>query len=285
MSFDEQFQNSGAPPRRGSARANVDMGGGMSSPSSSTSAIKANIARMGDNISRMARMVQQLGTAKDTEDLRHSLRNMRKETTNLSRQTKDSIQLLGSSGYQNSDWRIQQEKLRKDFEIQLKRLQDINSRAIEMEKAFVAKAKAGGRRDDYGSSEYVPKMPSQERQSLMHDHEERQHIVRMDNMIQFNENLIAERDEDVKQIEKDVLEINEIFRDLSVMVQDQGTKINQIHDYIETTTDNTGAAEQEIGQAYASQKKARRRTCLLAAILFAAVVIVVLIVTQTVNTH
>jgi len=235
----------------------------------------------------MNRLVQQLGTNKDTEDLRQQLRNMRKETTNLSRQTKDSIQLLGSSGYQNSDWRIQQERLRKDFEMQLKRLQEVNTRSIEMEKAFVAKAKSGDHYNDYDNapdcSISLIHDPDEEQQSLIHADVERQHHVRMDNMIQFNENLIAERDEDVRQIEQDVLEINEIFRDLSVMVSDQGDKIDNIYSHIETSVENTGAAEQELGKAFDSQKKARKRTCLLVAILFAAVVIVILIVTQTVK--
>ena len=44
-------------------------------------------------------------------------------------------------------------------------------------------------------------------------------------MIQYNENLIAERDEEVRSIEQDVLEINDIFKDLAVMVNDQGKKL------------------------------------------------------------
>ena len=64
-----------------------------------------------------------------------------------------------------------------------------------------------------------------ERMSLIQAEEQRQSAIRMDNMVQYNENLIAERFEDVKQIEKDVMEINEIFRDLAVMVDDQGEKL------------------------------------------------------------
>jgi len=64
-----------------------------------------------------------------------------------------------------------------------------------------------------------------ERMSLIQAEEQRQNTIRMDNMVQYNENLIAERYEDVKSIEQDVMEINEIFRDLAVMVDDQGEKM------------------------------------------------------------
>jgi len=152
-------------------RSNRSGLGEPSSPAGSASTIASNIARMGDNIQRMARLVQQLGTPKDTKELRKQLQNMRRETTDLSRQTKDSIQLLGNSGYQNADWRIQQERLRKDFEVELKRFQDVNARAIELEKAFVAKARENGKAENIPDLLVVDH--EDENQSLMEAEEQR----------------------------------------------------------------------------------------------------------------
>jgi len=101
----------------------------------------------------------------------------------------------------------------------------------------VAKARGGGVRGGYndleqGGAEHIPDlliMDNPERESLIHAEEQRQSAIRMDNMVQYNENLIAERHNDVQQIEKDVLEINDIFRDLAVMIDDQGEKIGMSH--------------------------------------------------------
>ena len=150
MSFEDQYQSASSSGRF-SARVGIEAspGGGGSS-----STIRANIARMGDNIQRMARMVclespsvsnpfrplkscvvslLSGSSARNPEGhtgaaepivryffkrtRRYSVlwqtvvlttvgdfarrRSMRKETTNLTRQTKDSIQLLGTSDYQN----------------------------------------------------------------------------------------------------------------------------------------------------------------------------------------
>jgi hypothetical protein len=54
MSFEDQYQSASSNSSRYTARVGVDASPGGSS---SSSTIRANIARMGDNIQRMARMV------------------------------------------------------------------------------------------------------------------------------------------------------------------------------------------------------------------------------------
>ncbi len=43
----------------------------------------------------------------------------------------------------------------------------------------------------------------------------------LDSEIEYNESLIAEREDDIKEIEKSIVEVNEIFRDLGTMVNEQ----------------------------------------------------------------
>lgn len=124
----------------------------------------------------------------------------------------------------------------------------------------------------------------EERRSLIEaeqEHQREQQAIQLDNMIQYNENLIAERDEEVRSIEQDVLEINDIFKDLAVMVNDQGKKLGNIEDYISTTTVNTSNAADEVDKSYAQQKRARKRSCLLVMILMSAVVILIIIISRS----
>lgn len=286
MSFGDQLDN--ASPQQGFRPQNQPPAApfGREKPSSSAcSAIRSSIARLGENVNKMNQMVSQLGTHRDTHELRVLMRETRQETNRIVRQTKDGITLLSNpTSYQNSDWRIQQARLRKDFEAELKRLKDVSTKSIELEKAFVAKARSQQNTPNQGSADDKLVSEHEERRSLIEAEQERerdQHTLQMDNMIQYNENLIAERDEEVRSVEHDVCEINDIFKDLAVMVNDQGSKLGNIEDYITTANVNTEQANEEIDKSYIQQKKARKRTCLLVIILLTALLIFLLIVTRS----
>lgn len=109
----------------------------------------------------------------------------------------------------------------------------------------------------------------------------------MKNEIEFQNALIEERSQGIKEIEKTVVEVNEIFRDLSTIVAEQGSMIGTIYIFIlhdlldsiesniEDAVDNTKVAVEELGQASKHQKKSRTKLCfilLLVVIILAAVV-------------
>lgn len=47
----------------------------------------------------------------------------------------------------------------------------------------------------------------------------------METEISFNEAIIEEREQGIKEIQQQIGEVNEIFKDLSVLVHEQGTLI------------------------------------------------------------
>jgi hypothetical protein len=57
--------------------------------------------------------------------------------------------------------------------------------------------------------------------------------------LEFNQNIIEERNEEIQQIYKDVLDINEIFKDLNQLVISQAEPINQLENQIDETVKNT----------------------------------------------
>ncbi|KAH0895866.1 hypothetical protein HID58_045434, partial [Brassica napus] len=50
----------------------------------------------------------------------------------------------------------------------------------------------------------------------------RQEVVFLDNEITFNEAIIEEREQGIREIQEQIGEVNEIFKDLAVLVNDQG---------------------------------------------------------------
>lgn len=52
----------------------------------------------------------------------------------------------------------------------------------------------------------------------------------MDNEISFNEAIIEEREQGINEIQQQIGEVNEIFKDLAVLVHEQGAMIgNYLH--------------------------------------------------------
>lgn len=50
----------------------------------------------------------------------------------------------------------------------------------------------------------------------------------LDNEIAFNEAIIEERDQGIQEIQQQIGEVNEIFKDLAVLVHEQGTMIGKL---------------------------------------------------------
>ena len=58
----------------------------------------------------------------------------------------------------------------------------------------------------------------------------------MDNEIAFNEAVIEEREQGIHEIQQQIGEVNEIFKDLAVLVHEQGTMIGKLYIVCEQRT-------------------------------------------------
>lgn len=55
----------------------------------------------------------------------------------------------------------------------------------------------------------------------------RQEVLLLDNEIVFNEAIIEEREQGIQEIQQQIGEVNEIFKDLAVLVHEQGAMIGK----------------------------------------------------------
>jgi len=79
------------------------------------------------------------------------------------------------------------------------------------------------------------------------------------NTINTNQQIIDERIQHMNNIAKDVESINEIYKDISLLIEDQGFQINTIADNIEESVISTNQALQEVKKAH----KKQNNTCIL----------------------
>uniref|UniRef100_A0A3Q0QVI0 Syntaxin-7 n=1 Tax=Amphilophus citrinellus TaxID=61819 RepID=A0A3Q0QVI0_AMPCI len=115
--------------------------------------------------------------------------------------------------------KIQKERLLNDFSAALNSFQKTQREAASKEREFVARVRAGSRlsggqpEDNFRS---VPPIPS-----------ESQIQIQTDAITEEDLSLIYERESAIRQLEADIVDINDIFKDLGMMVHEQGDMIGE----------------------------------------------------------
>jgi len=85
---------------------------------------------------------------------------------------------------------------------------------------------------------------------------------------------IEERHQDILKLERQVLEVYELFRDLAQLVDLQQDSLDVIDARIQSAKNYTERAEVELTEAEDYQKKARKRQCIILGIVIAVLVVI-----------
>jgi syntaxin 7 len=177
-----------------------------------------------------------------------------------------------------------QMKLVKDFQAVLKEFQKTQRTCAERETNFLPQADAGRPLVAAGSRAAAAGLPSYvetegsyqrseslEQQALLKE-SKRQELLQLDGEIDYNNALIAERDAGIAEIQSQIGEVNEIFQDLAVLVNEQGGMIDDIEANIVRTSVRTKEARKELVSAETNQKSARRSLIILVVIIFVVII-------------
>lgn len=168
--------------------------------------------------------------------------------------------------------KYEQTKISTDFQAALQDFQALQRRALEKERASVTAARAAQETEaaqgsgGSGAAEELP-MQRQLQQSQP---------LAPQNEVDFQEALIIEREEEIRNIEQGVGDLNVLFRQVAQIVDEQEVGIRTIADNVENVQDSTRQADLETRQAARYQKAARNKSCCLLLILAVILTIVIL---------
>jgi len=276
MSFNDQYR--GNSTNRGEYSRNSPANYGNSNPNNYEQLVKIaseNIRQLSSNVVQIKQLSETLGSARDSLENRENLRRIIDATRVLSSDTVQLMKDLNSFKSQDKMKKIQQQKLMTEFESSLKKFQDISKFALEKERSLSLPQPKSTK---YSSSSGYDEDSTEdlEKQSLIESQRIQQ--IQFENERQFMDSLISDREQGIKDIEKSVVEVNEIFRDLSVLVSEQGVMIDNIESNIEESTIKTTEGVQELRKANEYQKSSRNKLCCLALIILivAAILVIVL---------
>ncbi|KAF8044720.1 hypothetical protein N665_7175s0001 [Sinapis alba] len=257
---------------RGRSRK-INGGGGRQD---STQAVASGIFQINTGVSTFQRLVNTLGTPRDTPELRDKLHKTRLHIGQLVKDTSAKLKEASETDHQtgvNPSKKIADAKLAKDFQAVLKEFQKAQQTAAERETAYAPLVPPSSHPSSYSASE-VDKI-SEQRAQVMES--KRQELVLLDNEIAFNEAVIEEREQGIQEIHSQIGEVNEIFKDLAVLVNDQGVMIDDIGTHIDNSRAATAQGKSQLAQASKTQRSNSSLTCLLL-VIFGIVLLIVIIV-------
>ncbi|VFQ97308.1 unnamed protein product [Cuscuta campestris] len=269
MSF--QDLESGRP--NGSRR---DFSNGKQDP---TQAVASGIFQINTAVSTFQRLVNTLGTPKDTPELREKLRKTRLHISQLVKDTSAKLKQASETDHRNgvsASKKIGDAKLAKDFQAVLKEFQKAQRFAAERETAYTPFVPQAVLPSSYTTSETDVRTDKAPEQQTLLMESRRQEVLLLGNEISFNEAIIEEREQGINEIQQQIGEVSEIFKDLAVLVHEQGAMIDDIGSNIENSQAATAQGRSQLAKAAKTQRSNSSLTCLLL-VIFGIVLLIVII--------
>ncbi|XP_041599189.1 syntaxin-7 isoform X2 [Vulpes lagopus] len=194
------------------------------------------------------RSLNQLGTPQDSPELRQQLQQKQQYTNQLAKETDKYIKEFGSLPTTPSEQRqrkIQKDRLVAEFTTSLTNFQKVQRQAAEKEKEFVARVRASSR-----VSGGFPEDSSKERNLVSWESQAQPQVqVQEEEITEDDLRLIHERESSIRQLEADIMDINEIFKDLGMMIHEQGDVIDSIEANVESADVHVQQANQQLSRA------------------------------------
>jgi len=224
-------------------------------------------------VSQIETTMKQIGTPRDNHALRSRLRNgvdeaqlqMREITAHVKR-----ISAMDMSGQEKKKYQTLRQKLIEDFVRIGKDFQRVSAIAAEREKApipeaVMRKAQAGA------------EMDTQEKQALL-EAERKEQAAQLENQRAYIDGVNLQREDEVRQLESNVIMVNEMFHDLAEIVKEQDVLIDNIDSNVTHALDDVQQGEKEIDKAMDYQKKGRSKMCCILALVTIILLVVVLVI-------
>ncbi|KAK9300858.1 hypothetical protein QLX08_006567 [Tetragonisca angustula] len=198
--------------------------------------IGTSILKISQNVSSMQKMVNQLGSSSDSQELRNQLHQIQHYTQQLAKDTsvhlRDLAILANNSGStspgEQRQRKMQRERLQDEFTSALNSFQAVQRLAASKEKEMVRKAKANAGITPFGEKK-------QETLIELQDSRTQKQMQQQQLKEEQNLRMLEEQEASIRQLESNISDINQIFKDLGALVYDQGEVIDSIEASVERT--------------------------------------------------
>ncbi|KAK4242131.1 syntaxin pep12 [Achaetomium macrosporum] len=225
--------------------------------------------KLNGNNQRLTGEVGHLGTRRDTPRVRERVHELIEESRAMFKEVGEGVKRIQTWEDVTPAQKYMQQKLSREFQASLSEFQNLQRQALEKQKASVSAARAAV--ESEGGATGGPQSPQLLQQ---------QELTRLapQDEVDFQEALIIEREEEIRNIEQGVGDLNVLFQQVAQIVTEQGETLDTIERQVEVIRDDTRGADRELISAARYQKNARSKACCLLLVLTVILAIVLLAV-------
>ncbi|PBK72479.1 t-SNARE [Armillaria solidipes] len=230
------------------------------------SSLSLQVFKINANIQGIRKLIEQLGTPRDSNVLRKRLHDLTESTQSMVKRGSEDLKKLAvlQGGLPHQHASLQ--KTSRDFQLSLSSFQHAQRSSAERQRTVVEDVRMAVE-DDHDHDHQPDQHQSLLLQSRLSPHE-----------LAYQESLIQERENDIREIESGIHELAEIYRDLGTIVGEQGEMLDNIEANISSVALDTSRASEELTTAAHYQRKAGKRAACLMIVLTVVTAIVLLAV-------
>ncbi|XP_053975348.1 syntaxin-12 [Hylaeus volcanicus] len=228
--------------------------------------ITTNIYTINTSWKSLEHAYKNIGTNKDNQGLRDQVHVMQLSTNQVVSQTsKDIARLTVLMRRGDKHQKLQIEKLTTNFKDTVQRYSDMQKSIADKMKKHILRTT---------SIEHSMDVDDEEQERLLQI-EESDHSATQ-RTLEFQQGLLLEREDRIKKIEGNILDVNQIMRELAALVHQQDETIDTIDNHIESVHGNVELGVQELIKGSNYRRKYQRKVFIL--LLFAIIVVGILVI-------
>jgi syntaxin 12/13 len=191
-------------------------------------------------------LVERIGGPQDNNRTKESMNELIHRCNGLSKQINTLMKELVGISNDYKQYKLPRERLMNEYMAVLNRLQAAQRKAVFKEKVQIKTVAA-----------------EEEMLSARETREDSTRQIQMQEQHRVNLNELRERQQALHQLESDVNDVNQIFKDLARIVHEQGDMVDSIEANVEHASIHVEQGNVHVRQALHYQTKARQKKLLL----------------------
>ncbi|KAF5284593.1 hypothetical protein FQR65_LT02419 [Abscondita terminalis] len=207
--------------------------------------IVTNIYTINSSWKTLESALKSLGTTRDTKGLRDKIHVTQLSTNQIISVTPKEInrlKMIITKGDKPKEFQVR--NLTENFKVAM-------AKYHSMQKEVANKMKAN----------LLP--PTTPDQSVENNDVQQQQQIQLSRELAFEQDLLVDRESRIMQIEADILDVNQIMRELSALVHEQKEHVDTIENSIETAATHVEEGADQLLKASRYQTRYRRKLCIL----------------------
>ncbi|KAH8307075.1 hypothetical protein KR044_004489 [Drosophila immigrans] len=248
--------------------------------------IATSIEKVQQNVSTMQRMVNQLNTPQDSPELKKKLHQLMTYTKQLVTDTNNQLKEVDKC--KERHLKMQRDRLVDDFTAALTAFQAVQRKTADIERSALHQARAqnysiahppGSTRSTSANGSANNDNGSFFEDNFFNRKSNQQQQQQIQTQMQEDVDLQAleEQERAIRELENNIVGVNEIYKNLGAMVYEQGVTVDSIESQVEQTSIFVSQGTDNLRKASSYRNKVRKKKLILAAILFAVLLAIILI--------